>query len=95
LQDTVIGNHVKIDDHVHIAHNCVISDNVIITACAELSGGVEVGRGAWIAPNCAVLQKTRIGDDAFVGIGAAVIQDVKASARVFGYPAKLLPKAPE
>lgn len=95
LGDTVIGDHVKIDDHVHIAHNCQVSDNVIITACAELSGGVEVGEGAWIAPNCAVLQKIKIGDRAFIGIGAAVIQDVQASVKVFGYPARLIPKAPE
>ncbi len=90
LDDTEIWNNVKIDNLVHIGHNCVVKDNVIITACAELSGGVVLNTGAWVAPNASILQRVDIGVGAVVGIGASVIKDVKAQERVSGIPAMLL-----
>ena len=82
LDDTSIGNSVKIDNLVHIAHNCFIDDGSIITACAELSGGVHVEKGAWIAPNSSVLQRVTIGKNATVGIGASVTEDVSPKQKV-------------
>ena len=35
LDDTYIGDNVKTDDHVHIAHNVYVGKNTIITACSE------------------------------------------------------------
>lgn len=90
LSDTVIGDHVKTDDHVHIAHNCIVRRGSIITACAELSGGVTVGEFAWIGPNCSILQKVCIGDEAFVGIAANVTKDVMDRVTVAGNPARVL-----
>jgi UDP-3-O-[3-hydroxymyristoyl] glucosamine N-acyltransferase len=43
LQDTVIGNGVKIDNQVQIGHNCVIGNHTIICGCAALAGSVTVG----------------------------------------------------
>lgn len=43
LGDTIIESDVKTDDHVHVGHNCLIKRAALITACAELSGSVEVG----------------------------------------------------
>jgi UDP-3-O-[3-hydroxymyristoyl] glucosamine N-acyltransferase len=90
IGDTVLENHVKTDDHVHIAHNCVIRTCALITACAELSGGVEVGAYAWIGPNASVIQKVKIGSRAFVGIGAVVTKDVESGVTVAGNPARAL-----
>jgi UDP-3-O-[3-hydroxymyristoyl] glucosamine N-acyltransferase len=90
LGDTVLEDHVKTDDHVHIAHNCRIGAGTMITACAELSGSVIVGEKVWIAPNCSIAQKLTIGDGAFIGIGAVVLHDVKPDTKVFGNPAKKL-----
>lgn len=90
LGDTVLGDDVKVDAHAHIAHNCSVGRGTIITACAELSGSVRVGERCWIAPNAAVRQKLRIGDGAFIGIGAVVLHDVAGGAKVFGNPAQAL-----
>jgi UDP-3-O-[3-hydroxymyristoyl] glucosamine N-acyltransferase len=94
LGDTVIGDHVKIDDHAHIAHNCKVGESTIITACAELSGSIEVGKRCWIAPNAAVRQKLKLGDGAFIGIGAVVIRSVEPGGKVFGNPGTRLPERP-
>jgi len=91
LGDTVISDHVKIDDHCHISHNCVIGEGAMITACVEISGSVRVGRDAWLAPGCSLVQKISVGDEAFIGIGSVVTRNVGPKARVFGNPAKKLP----
>lgn len=91
LGDTVIEDHAKIDDHCHVSHNCRIGAGAMLTACVEVSGSVRVGRDAWLAPGCVLLQKISIGDGAFVGIGSVVTRDVPAGARVCGSPARPLP----
>lgn len=88
LAPTRIGDFTKIDDHVHVAHNCHIGSNVIITACAEISGSVTVGDRAWFGPNSSVIQGVTIGEDALVGIGAVVTKSVPANEVQFGSPAR-------
>ncbi|MFT6908675.1 MAG: UDP-3-O-[3-hydroxymyristoyl] glucosamine N-acyltransferase [Oleiphilaceae bacterium] len=88
LSDTVIEDNAKIDNLVHVAHNCLIKDGAFIIACAELSGGVVVGENAWVAPNSCTHQKINIGDWSLVGLGAVVTKDVPASTVYAGNPAK-------
>lgn len=88
LSDTVIEDNVKIDNLVHIAHNCLIRNGAFVIACAEISGGVEVGRNSWIAPNSCTHQKVVIGEDSIVGLGAVVTKDVPANSVYAGNPAK-------
>lgn len=90
LQSTIIDDHVKIDDHVHVAHNAVLRRGTMVTACAEISGGVEVGEFCWIGPNASVIQKVRIGSHSLVGIAANVLKDVPDRTVVVGNPAKTL-----
>jgi UDP-3-O-[3-hydroxymyristoyl] glucosamine N-acyltransferase LpxD len=93
LGDTVLEDHVKVNDHVHIAHNCRIGARTMIGACADLSGSLKVGRDVWIAPNSSIRQKLVIGEGAIIGIGAVVIKNVQPGATVVGNPAKMVEKA--
>lgn len=90
LGDTVLEDYVKLDDHVHVAHNCHIGEGAMLTACVELSGSVKVGKNVWLAPNCSVVQKVTLGDDCFIGIGSVVARAVEPGTKVFGNPAKRL-----
>lgn len=90
LSDTVIEDYVKIDNLVHIAHNCLIKKGAFIIACAEISGGVVIGENAWVAPNSCTHQKIIVGDDAVIGLGAVVTKSVAAGVTVAGNPARPL-----
>jgi len=84
IDDTVIANNVKIDDQVHIAHNCFIGNNTIITACVEISGSVTIGENCWIGPNCSIIQKVTIGDNVTIGIGSIITKDIESNKKMMG-----------
>jgi UDP-3-O-[3-hydroxymyristoyl] glucosamine N-acyltransferase len=86
--NTVLSNDVKIDNGVHIAHNSKIGERTIITAHAEISGGVNVGQDCWIAPNASIREKVIIGDNVLIGIGSVVIRNVESNLVVAGVPAR-------
>lgn len=90
LGDTVIEDGAKIDDHVHIAHNCHIGRHSLVIACAEVSGGVKLGQKVWVGPNASIIQQIRVGDNSLIGIGANVLRDVLPDETVVGNPAKPL-----
>jgi UDP-3-O-[3-hydroxymyristoyl] glucosamine N-acyltransferase LpxD len=84
LGNTILKDFVKLDDQVHIGHNCVIGEKTVITACAEISGGVLVGARCWIGPNSSIIQKTVIGDGSTIGINATITKNVKDKSKVMG-----------
>ena len=84
LNNTIIESGVKIDDHVHIGHNCHVSSNTIITACVEISGSVNIGKNCWIGPNSSIIQKIDIGENSTIGIGAIITKDIKKNEKIMG-----------
>ena len=88
LSDTVIEDDAKIDNLVHVAHNCHIKKGAFVIAHTILCGSVVVGERAWVAPNASVLEHVVIGDDATVGLAATVIRDVDPGSVVVGSPAR-------
>jgi|SaaInlStandDraft_4_1057021.scaffolds.fasta_scaffold16467_2 UDP-3-O-[3-hydroxymyristoyl] glucosamine N-acyltransferase len=84
LNSTTIEHGVKIDDHVFIAHNCYISSNTMIAACAEISGSVTIGKNCWIGPNSSIIQKIDIGDNSTIGIGAIITENVGKNKKIMG-----------
>lgn len=92
IEPTILENNVMTDDHVHIAHNCKIRSGVAITACAEISGSVEVGEESWIGPNASIMQKIHIGPRSIIGLGAVVRKSIPQDSIAAGNPAKILNK---
>ena len=88
IDKTIISDFTKTDDHVHIAHNCNLGRNCLITACAELSGSVTLGDGVWLGPNSSVLNGKKVGDSALVGIAGVVTKDCEPGGIYVGSPAR-------
>jgi UDP-3-O-[3-hydroxymyristoyl] glucosamine N-acyltransferase len=92
IERTVIGANCKVDDLVQIGHNCHIGENTLVMAGSILCGGAVLGKGCWIAPNTTIKEKVRLGDAAYTGLGAVVIEDVPENTVVVGNPARKLRK---
>jgi len=92
IDQTIIGDHVKIDDLVHIGHNSVIKKFTQIAAGAVISGRAIIGNGCWIAPNSVIDVGCEIGDDCMVGTSSLVRSNFPKNSTIAGSPAKLLGK---
>ncbi len=86
LGDTRIGRGTKIDNLVHIAHNCRIGEDVVIVAQAGIAGSTVVESRSVVMAQAGITGHLRIGPDAFVGPRAGVHKDVGEGRRVFGAP---------
>jgi UDP-3-O-[3-hydroxymyristoyl] glucosamine N-acyltransferase len=86
MQDTVIGDGFKCDDHCHIGHNCLVGPHGVMAAGCLLGGSVEMGRGAMLGGHCAVRDHVRIGDGAQVAGNSGVTADVPDGGAVVGFP---------
>jgi UDP-3-O-[3-hydroxymyristoyl] glucosamine N-acyltransferase len=84
---TIIGNGVKIDNLVQIAHNVVIGDHAVIVAQVGIAGSTMIGGKAVIAGQAGVGGHLVVGEGAIVGGQAAVTKNVPPGQFVSGYPA--------
>jgi UDP-N-acetylglucosamine acyltransferase len=73
---TVIGSNCMFMAYAHVAHDCVVGDNVIMANCAALGGHVHVGSWVIIGGLTPVHQFCSIGDHAMIGGGFRVVKDV-------------------
>ncbi len=86
LGTTVIGNGVKTDNLVHIAHNVKIGDNTLIVAQVGIAGSTTVGRNVIIAGKAGITGHIKIGDGAIIGPYSGVHSDVGEKEIVSGIP---------
>lgn len=90
LSVTKIGDNTKIDGKCKIAHNVVVGKNVVFTGGSGAGGSCVIGDNVWVGSAAKIKDWVKIGEGAFLGIGAVVIRNVKPNTKVFGNPAKEL-----
>ncbi len=66
LADTVIGNGVKLDNQIMIAHNVQIGDNTAMAGCVGISGSTKIGRNCMIAGGVGMVGHIEVCDNVFV-----------------------------
>jgi UDP-3-O-[3-hydroxymyristoyl] glucosamine N-acyltransferase len=72
LEATVIGHGVKLDNLIHIAHNCQVGDDTAMAACVGIAGSTKIGRRCQIGGAAMIVGHIEIGDDVMVS-GATFI----------------------
>ena len=73
---TKVGNNCLFMVSSHIAHDCIVGDNVILANNVPLGGHAHVDDNAIIGGNSAVQQFTRVGKFAMIGGMCGVVRDV-------------------
>ena len=86
---TAIGQRCFIMTYVHIAHDCVIGNDVILANGIQMAGHVSVEDRAIVSGLVPIHQFVRIGTYAFVGGGSRVNQDVPPFTKAVGNPVHL------
>ncbi len=86
---TVIGSNCFFMIGSHVAHDCVVGNNVILTNQVSLAGHAEVGDFAILGGLSGVQQRGRVGPHAFIGGLSGVTQDIVPYAIVSGRWARL------
>ncbi len=86
---TVVGNHNLLMAYVHVAHNCVIEDGVVIANAVSLAGHVHVESRATIGGVLGVHQFVHIGSHSMLGGMSRIDRDVPPFMLVEGNPARV------
>lgn len=73
---TVVGNNNLIMAYCHIAHDCILHDNIIMSNCTQLAGEVEVDDFAIIGGGTLVHQFSRIGTHVMIQGGSKINKDI-------------------
>ena len=84
---TKIGSKNLIMAYCHIAHDCEISDEVVLVNNASLAGCVRIDKGAILGGFTLVHQFCHIGQFSFSAMGSSVGKNIPAFVRVSGNPA--------
>ena len=74
--NTVIGDHVKIDNLVHIGHAVKVDSRTMIVANSGIGGRVSIGEDVWIGFGATIRNGIHIGDRARTNMGSVVTRNV-------------------
>ncbi|MDH3889886.1 MAG: acyl-ACP--UDP-N-acetylglucosamine O-acyltransferase [candidate division Zixibacteria bacterium] len=88
--ETTVGSGCLLMAYSHVAHDCLIGNNVILANSVNLAGHIEIGDNAILGGVLPVHQFVKIGAHSMIGGGFRVQQDICPYALAGGYPLKIM-----
>ncbi|MEW8508800.1 MAG: acyl-ACP--UDP-N-acetylglucosamine O-acyltransferase [Candidatus Thiodiazotropha sp.] len=85
---TRIGNDNLLMAYIHVAHDCILDDHIIMANAASLGGHVHIDCHAILGGFTKVHQFCRVGAHSFSGMGSAIGMDLPPYVMASGQPAK-------
>jgi UDP-3-O-[3-hydroxymyristoyl] glucosamine N-acyltransferase len=85
---TRIGNGTKLDNMVHVAHNCQVGEHCLLVAQTALAGGVQVGDYSVFAGQSGAGEHVKIGARSVIAGRGGAIHDLPEGSFVSGFPAR-------
>jgi UDP-3-O-[3-hydroxymyristoyl] glucosamine N-acyltransferase len=97
LDDTRIAEGVKLDNLVHVGHNCQIGAHSVIAAQAGLSGSCVFGKRVVVGGQAGFGERCKLEDGAVIGGQSGVLggKTIRSGETVWGTPARSLEKFKE
>jgi len=88
MGSTILRKGVKLDDHVHIAHNVEVGENTVMAAHAGIAGSTKIGKNCMFGGQVGVGPHLKIADGVKAGAQAGIPSDIKKEGMiVLGSPA--------
>jgi UDP-3-O-[3-hydroxymyristoyl] glucosamine N-acyltransferase len=87
LNDTKIGNGVRIDNLVQIAHNVEVGDNSVLVAQVGIAGSTKLGRFVIAAGQVGISGHLTVGDGVKIAAQSGLMRDVEKGETIAGSPA--------
>lgn len=84
--ETRVKRNTKIDNLVHIAHNCQVGEACVMAAQGGMAGGVTLGDRVVLAGQVGIANRVTVGDRATATARAGIISDVAPGSTVSGHP---------
>ncbi len=76
LDDTVIGNGVKLDNQIQIGHNVQIGDHAALAGCTGVAGSTRIGRGCTIGGSGMILGHLELADGVHISAASVVMRSI-------------------
>jgi UDP-N-acetylglucosamine acyltransferase len=89
IMKTTVGENCLLMVGVHVAHDCIVGNNVVMANYATLAGHVTIGNFVTVGGLSAIKQFIRVGDYAMIGGMSGVEKDVVPYAIIMGERASL------
>lgn len=87
MGSTRIGDGVKLDNLIQVAHNCDIGDNTVMAAQAGVAGSAKIGKHCMVGGQVGFVGHIKIADNTLIGAQSGVSRPTKPGDRIIGSPA--------
>ncbi len=87
IRPTLIGDGCKIDNQVHVAHNCEVGRDCLFAGQVGIAGSVKIGNNVTLGGQVGVVDNIFIGDGVVAGGATVIMSNVPAGRVILGYPA--------
>lgn len=84
---TKIGDGVKLDNLIQIAHNCTIGENTVMASQCGIAGSTHIGSHCMFGGQVGVAGHITVGSRTQVGAQTGIPNNVEEGSRLMGYPA--------
>lgn len=84
IDDTVIGNGVKLDNQIQVGHNVVIGDHTAMAGCVGIAGSARIGRRCTVGGGAIILGHLELSDDVHVSAGTLVAKSLLRQGQYTG-----------
>jgi len=88
--DIQLGHHTHLNLSTTVGHDAVCGDFLTTAPGARISGACRLGSGVFMGSNAVLREKVYVADDAQIGAGAVVLQDIDEAGLWAGVPARKL-----
>ncbi|MGH8582902.1 MAG: UDP-3-O-(3-hydroxymyristoyl)glucosamine N-acyltransferase, partial [Gammaproteobacteria bacterium] len=77
MKDTIIGNGVKLDNQIQVAHNVVIGEHTAMAGFVGVAGSTRIGKRCMIGAGVGFGGHLEVADDVIIKGGAAVSKSIR------------------